>query len=77
MPLTHQVQGVKTPYNKWIERTSLGRHALCLRKGRAGDPTHLSLPGQALRPRSPLIQALVRREARYELVRCESVHGKE
>ena len=55
-----------SPYNNRIEQTARGRHALrytalCLFsacEGRAGNPPHLSLPGQALRPCSLLIRAL-------------------
>ncbi len=31
------------PYNKWVERTSLGRPAFRLRESHAGDPPHPSL----------------------------------
>ena len=42
----------------WIELTARGRHAVCLRNRRAGDPPPLYLPVQGLRPCSQLIQAL-------------------
>ena len=58
---------IKEPHNKWIERTALGRHALCSRpvislgsqsKGRAGDATAPGFPAGHLRPCSPLIHTL-------------------
>ena len=49
---------IKEPYNKWIERTSLGRHGLCLRKARAGNTPAFHFPVEGLRPRSPLIHTL-------------------
>jgi hypothetical protein len=63
------VYSPQEPSNNWIESTALGRLAFCLRKSQAGDAPALSFPGQGLRPCSRLIQALVRHEARYELVR--------
>ena len=58
------VKGTASPYNNWIELTARGRHAQCLRNGRAGIPPGLSLPGQALRPCSLLIRALYGRGER-------------
>ncbi len=52
----------KPAHNKLIEWMSLGRHGPCEGKARAGDPPGLSFPGQALRPRSPLISTLYGRE---------------
>ena len=35
------------PYNNWINKTALGRHTLCLRKGCAGNAPALSVPAKA------------------------------
>jgi hypothetical protein len=59
----------KPAYNKLIERTARGRHAPCgpavssirLKQGSRRYPPGLSVPGQALRPCSPLISALYAR----------------
>jgi hypothetical protein len=58
-----------TPYNNRFNLMSLGRHGACLRKPHAGDPTHLSLPGQVLRPRSQVnrtLYGLIEREERRQ-----------
>ena len=73
------IQIKKRPYNKWIERTVRGRHALCLtgsiRVGLiakvAPVPSGAVPPGQPLRPCSPLIHTLSglgnkRSEIRYK-----------
>ena len=49
---------IDKPHNKRIELTARGRHVFRLRESRAGDPSGLSFPGQALRPCSQLIRAL-------------------
>ena len=52
-----------------FQLTAPGRHAACLRNRRAGDAPAFGLPAERLRPCSQLNGLLVRREARYELVR--------
>ena len=47
----------RQPYNNRFNLTSLGRHGLCLRKARAGDPTHPSVPAG----RSGLVRRLIGR----------------
>ena len=67
IPLNTKVGAM--PFNKRIEPIALGRHALCvpwvystrISKGRAGDTTAMSFPGQGLRPCSRLIPVLNRR----------------
>jgi hypothetical protein len=49
---------VTPPYNNRVNLTALGRHAPCLRKGRAGDTPEPSFSGRPLRPCSLLIHAL-------------------
>jgi hypothetical protein len=53
--MAHGLQS-EPPYNNRFERTSLGRHGLCLRKAHAGDPPHLSLRAK----RSGLVRRLNR-----------------
>ena len=57
------------PPNKVFEPTARGRHAFCRAKSRAGNTPVLDFPVENLRPCSRLNTSLVRREARYELVR--------
>jgi hypothetical protein len=49
--------------------TALGRHAFCKAKSRAGDAPAFDFPVEGFRPCSQVNAGLVRREARYELVR--------
>ena len=49
---------MRPPYNKWVERTALGRHVFRLRESHAGDAPVFRFPAEALRPCSPLTHAL-------------------